>query len=144
MDIIGLTILIAVIVGILLIILSGLFYVKKDHVCVFEKLYSFHKVKGHGLYMMMPFFVRRVGNYSSLIERLKFPLKQYDVFLEYQIEDFKVYHYAGHNFKEVLSENLPLKSKEESESYIKETALIYGIKIQNIILKDKANPQSQI
>lgn len=127
----------AIFIGLLFIIFSGTFYIKKDQVGVFEKLYKFYVVRNHGLHMMAPFITRCVGRYPSSIQRIKFSLEKYDVYIVYQIEDFKSYHYNGHNFKEYLLENLKSIEEKDIEDYIKKEAIPYGIQIQEIKIKNK-------
>lgn len=103
---IAICLIICVIVGIILFLLSGVFYVKEGKVAVFEKLYKFYAYKGKGLYFFTPFLVRRVGYYSSTVERNKIKLKSSTVFITYKISDFFKYHYEGHCFKETLVEKI--------------------------------------
>lgn len=129
-----LIIIICIIIAIFLIILSGLFYVKKDYAAVFEKMYSFYAVKGKGIYFFTPFFIRRVGYYSLEANHIKINLKNFDVFIKYKIEDVKKFHYSGHCFNEVISEELR-KIDDNFENLINTTAEKYGIKIMLIKIK---------
>ena len=123
MELIFIVILIAFFIGVFLILFSGVFYVKK-------------KVKGHGLYFMTPFFVRRVGLYPADIQRTRFTIKPFDVFLTYQISDAQKYHYQGHNFKEYVMENLKNVEKDAIPEWIKQTTENYGITLLDLKIKD--------
>ena len=137
MILIWIILLIALVIGILFIIFSGTFYVRKEHVAIFEKLYKYHRTHKHGLHMMTPFITHCVGRYPSTIQRVKFTFKTYDIYLTYQIEDFKAYHYNGHNFKEYLLDNLPNIEEKDIEDYIKKIAISYGLNVQDIKIKNK-------
>ncbi len=119
---------IAFIIAIVLFFLSGLFHVKKNHVAVFEKMYAFYCVKEQGIYFFTPFIVRRVGYYQKEIQYIRINLANEDVFIKYQVDDFKSFHYAGHNFNQVIVDELK-KVENDITELVDDLAKRYGIKI---------------
>ena len=73
---------IAIIIGIILFVLSGLFHVKKDEVSVFEKLYTFHSIKEEGYYFFTPLVTKRVGNYSLKPQYIRINLSNFNIILK--------------------------------------------------------------
>ncbi len=127
---------IAFIVAIVLFLLSGLFRVKENYVAVFEKMYAFYCIKEKGIYFLTPFLVRRVGYYQKEIQYIRINLANEDVFIKYQVEDFKIFHYAGHNFNQVIVDNLK-QSKNDISQSVNELAEKYGIRIIDLRVLNK-------
>lgn len=132
-----LIIFITFIIAIVLFILSGFFRVKKNYVAIFEKMYAFYDVKEQGMYFFTPFIVRRVGYYQKEIQYIRINLLNDDVYIKYQVEDFKMFHYQGHNFNQVIVDELKKVSNDISQ-VVYDVSQKYGIKIIDLKIINKA------
>lgn len=127
-QIIIITVIIILVISLTLIILSGLFIVKNDEICVFEKFYKYYCSKTKGVYFFTPFITRRVGKYKLDNQYLKINLKDNKIYLIYKIDDAKLYHY-NNKFNDEIYARL-LTCEEENNNFlniIKSTCKEYGI-----------------
>jgi len=84
--------------GTILFTLTGFINVKKGYVAIIERVGRYIGTYQSGLHFLMPLVDRRVGLYKlgecrRLIEIDRFTT----YFLEYEIIDFKTFHYSGHD-----------------------------------------------
>lgn len=133
--IILIVLIITILIATILFICSGIFIVKEDFVCVFEKFYKYHTTKTKGIYFFTPFLTKRVGIYSTKNQYIKFNLKKTKIYLTYKIKDAKIYHYCNHdNFKDDLYQKL-LESENSSNDFntlINDYLLNYGLEAISI------------
>lgn len=120
---------ISFVIGTVLLLLSGLFIVKENECAVFEKLYQYKCHKEKGIYFFTPFFTKRVGVYKVDKQHLKVNIKNYSIYIIYQIEDVKKYHYSNIDFKEKVYENLKNNENDNYIDIINSLANDIGIKI---------------
>ncbi len=135
MKIILIVLIIAIIIAMIIFIFSGIFIVKEDNICVFEKFYKFYKVKTKGIYFFTPFLTKRVGKYSTKNQYIKFNLKHTQLYLIYKISDAKTYHYCNHNeFKDDLYNQLLISENNTNgfNELIKTVCIKYGLEVISI------------
>lgn len=126
-DQVFLIILVVLLIGIVLLCLSGIMVVKKDHEAVIEKVGMFLKVCKSGVYYMSPFAYRRVGIYSILPKQRQVQVGKNLIVINYKIVDVKTYHYSGHNIEKVFS-----KLQDEAFSDPLEYVSALKLELENI------------
>jgi len=84
--------------GAVLFILTGLINIKKGFVAIIERVGKYIGTYQAGLRYFMPLVDRRVGLYKLGTCRRLIEIDRYvSYFLEYEIIDFKTFHYSGHD-----------------------------------------------
>lgn len=100
-------------IGLLILVLAGVNYVKKDRVYIIEKLNSFDRVLKPGWHYLAPFIYSIVGRYKTGEQKAIISYGIYGIEVTYLIEDPEAYHYAGHCFLEEFDEVIRHDSKLE-------------------------------
>jgi regulator of protease activity HflC (stomatin/prohibitin superfamily) len=121
-----------IIAGIIIFLLSCIFYVKKNHVIIIEKMQKYHGTYSHGFHWFWPFIYHRVGYYALV------PLKRIirlnngrKASIEYQIIDPLKFHYV-HSSIESFINKMSLEESEINFEIIKKNLAAIGIDFINI------------
>ena len=111
-DSLYLVVIIAIIIGIILMFLTGFIYVKKDYTAIIEKLGVYHGTYKSGFHYFAPFVYRRVGMYKNSPSEVELTINKTIIRIKVVVLDFKKYHYATKSFMDVIN---ALKGKEYEE-----------------------------
>ncbi len=104
--------LIAIIVGAILLSLSGIIYVKKGYTAIIEKLGVYYGTYHSGIYYFAPFVYRRVGLYKNSNSEFELIINKTIIRIKISIIDFQKYHYSTKSFSNIVDD---LKSKDFAE-----------------------------
>ena len=120
----------AIFLAVILIILSGVIIVK---------FHTFDKVLNSGLHFIMPIFSHRVKTYSVKPISIKGHFNNFEIFINFKIEDYQKYYYSNEIFEVGISKklkNISPTSKEDVIQTIEDYAESLGIAILKIELSD--------
>lgn len=93
----------ALLVGAAIFFSVGVNKIKPKHVAIIEKVDQFYCVAKSGWHYYMPIVYKRVGIYCVAPQQVGVTLSNGNkLFLVYQIEDAKTYHYKGINVQTYL------------------------------------------
>ncbi len=129
----------AIFLAVILIILSGVIKIKNDEVAIIEKFHTFDKVLNSGLHFIMPIFSHRVKTYSVKPISIKGHFNNFEIFINFKIEDYQKYYYSNEIFEVGISKklkNISPTSKEDVIQTIEDYAESLGIAILKIELSD--------
>ena len=131
---------ITIFIAICLILSSGVFIVKEDKICVFEKLYKFYTFKEKGIYFFTPFITKKVATYSTKNQYLQIVLTNYYIYIIYKINDVEKYHYNG-NYKEKIYDSLKKEEHiiDDYKLYISSFNENHGVELIDIKIASKEN-----
>ena len=118
-----------ILLGGLIFLLIGVYKVKENHAVIIEKINTYHKTIYKGWHYYLPIIYRRVGYYCIAPQKRCVTLSNGKVlYVTYQIEDVKQYHYSQTNVEQLLNrirkENESI-NKEILESEFKKRGLIF-------------------
>lgn len=96
----------ALLLGIIIFLLAGIFRVKPDTAAIFEKLGEFKFLHQQGFYFHFPIFYQKVATYSTkqVTEIINFNDEK--IQLVYHIIDIPKFHYSGHDIEKALATTL--------------------------------------
>ncbi len=130
---------VAIIIGILLTILSGVIRVKKNDVAIIEKMHEFDTILCEGIHFITPILSHRVKTYHIEHTKIKGQFGNYKISIIFKIEDYKKYYYSN----EIFENNISLKlksiktiSKDAIEKTIYDYASEIGILVEKLELID--------
>ncbi len=85
-----------IVLGILIILLTGVYHVKKDRIYIIEKYNQFDRTLTSGWYYLLPLIYRRAAFYSlkNQYRVIKLENGKY-IKVTYKIVDVKTYHYKA-------------------------------------------------
>jgi hypothetical protein len=87
-----------VVAGIILFVLTGFINIKKGFVAIIERTGRYIGTYQAGLRYFLPLADRRVGLYKLGECRRLVEIDRYtSYFLDYEVRDFKLFHYSGHD-----------------------------------------------
>ncbi|NLB49289.1 MAG: hypothetical protein GX807_00500 [Erysipelotrichia bacterium] len=113
--------------GLIIFIFSCIYYVKKDHVMIIEKMQQYHGTYTRGIYWFWPFAYRRVGYYALVPLKRKIHLYNgRKVLVEYQIDDPLKYHYFKTNVESFINK-IAKENEELNLEVIKKNFATIGI-----------------
>ncbi len=113
--------------GLIVFVLSCIYYVKKGHVIIVEKMEKYFGTFGHGFHWFVPFVYHRVGYYAIVpIKRTIRLVNGRKALIEYQITDPLKFHYI-HTTVEHFINNLSLEKQEINLDLIKSNFSAIGI-----------------
>lgn len=126
----------SVAVGLLILVLSGLTYVRANQVAVVEQAGVFNRLLTSGFSYNFPLRYRIVGRYETQPQRACARFNSYALEITFCIADAKAYHYAGHCFLERLEEVLggAADRPAEFEELILATAAEYAVEVETFDL----------
>lgn len=118
--------------GIMVFVLSCIYYVKKGHVIIVEKMERYFGTFNHGFHWFFPFVYHRVGYYAIVPMKKTIRLiNGRKVLIEYQIVDPLKFHYV-HTTVEHFINNLSLEKEDINLDIIKTNFEAIGIKFISI------------
>lgn len=94
---------IAIIIGIVLMVLSGFIYVKKGYTAIIEKLDVYHGTYKSGFHYFAPFVYRRVAMYKNGPNEIELTINKTIIRVKIEIIDFKQYHYSTKSYMDVVN-----------------------------------------
>lgn len=90
-------------VGIILFAMTGFIRIKKGFIGIIERAGRYIGTYQAGLYYFAPLVDRRVGLYKlGAVRRLVEVGRYKSYFIDYEIVDFKLFHYSGHDLDGLL------------------------------------------
>ncbi len=103
----------AIILGICIFFLAGIFYVKKDKAIVIERGGLYYGTYYHGFHFFLPIIYQRKGTYNTVPQVVRITVNDgIKLDVTYKITDFEKYHYCGTNIegfvKRIRKENSEL------------------------------------
>ena len=123
---------VAILLGLFIFFLAGLYHVKKDHVIIIEKAREFYKIYESGWHFKMPIVYQRVGLYCIAPQVRRYIAKSGNkLSITYQIVDVKTYHYKGMRF-ELLMKVIEKENNEITLTVLENKFAEYGLKFINI------------
>ncbi len=129
----------AIFISVILIFLSGVIKVKNDEVAIIEKFHTFDKVLNSGWHFIMPIFSHRVKTYNIKPVSIKGRFNNFEIFINFKIEDYQKYYYSNEIFEVGISKRLKKISptnREDVIQTIEDYARALGITILKIELSD--------
>jgi len=113
--------------GAIIFVMSCVYYVKKDHVIIVEKMENYHGTYEHGFYWFWPFVYHRVGYYATKPIERKIRLSNgRKALINYQILKPKEFHYF-HTTVESFINKMSLENVDMNFEAIKENFASIGI-----------------
>ena len=126
----------AILIGIGIFFLVGIYHVKKDYEIIIEKAGEYYTTLKQGTHFKMPIAYQRVGSYCVAPQLRTYVAKSGNkLCVTFQIEDTKKFHYCGLKFETIMA----VIEKENSEitlTVLQDSFAKYGLKFINI---QKAN-----
>lgn len=123
---------IAIITGLIVFFLVGVFHVKKDYEIIIERAGEYYTTLKEGFHFKMPVVYQRVALYCIASQTRTYVSKVGNkISVVFRIEDTKKYHYSGLKFENIMA----LMEKENSEinlTVLQNTFAQYGLKFINI------------
>lgn len=108
--------LIALLMGAILMVLTGFIHVKKGYTAIIEKLGEYYGTYKEGFHYFPPFVYRRVGMYKNINE-IEIPINKKKIRIKVKIENVKKYHYSPSSFNEIIAK-LDRNNYVEIDEYI--------------------------
>ena len=123
---------IAIVAGLIIFFLVGIYRVKKDYEAIIEKAGEYYTTLKQGVHFKMPVVYQRVALYCVAPQVRSYTSQAGNkLSITFQIEDSKKYHYSGLKFETIMA----LIEKENSEinlTDLQNTFSQYGLKFINI------------
>ncbi len=125
----------AIVLGLGLFFLSGVYVVKKNKAILIEKTGQFYGVYKKGVYFFMPILYQRKGVYSVGENKQDIHILNGRVLvLTYEIEDVEKFHYSELNIEQAINE-VNSTTKEMSEELLENALKEIGVKYISIRAK---------
>lgn len=122
----------AILLGIIIFFLAGLYHVKKDHCIIIEKARQYYQTYEEGWHFKMPIIYQRVGLYCLLPQVRVYTTESGNKLnVTYQIVDVKTYHYKGIKF-ETLMKVIEKENSEITLTVLQDKFKEYGLQFINI------------
>lgn len=125
-------VLITLVFGSIVFVLSCVYYVRKDHVIIIEKMQKYHGTYTKGFYWFWPFIYHRVGYYAIIPLKRKIRLNNgRKVLIEYRIVDPFTFHYVQTTVESFINK-MSLETSELNLKLIKENFAAIGVEFISI------------
>lgn len=122
--------------GAIIFVFSCVYYVKKDHVIIVEKMENYHGTYGHGFHWFWPFVYHRVGYYALVPVERKIRLNNgRKVLVKYRILKPKEFHYFRTSVESFINK-MSLENVDMNFETIKENFATIGIEFISIKATD--------
>ena len=122
----------ALLIGLLIFFLAGLYRVPKNHAIVIEKARDFYCVYDSGVHFKMPIAYQRVGVYCIVPQIKKYVANNGNSLdITYQIIDVKLFHYSNISF-DALMRKIEKENSEINLTILTDYFNKYGLKFINI------------
>ena len=122
----------ALLIGLLLFFLAGVYRVPKNHAIVIEKMKEFHCIFDKGTHFKMPIVYQKVGTYCIVPQIRRYTANNGNKLeITYQIVDVKKYHYNYIKLEDLMART----EKENSEinlTVLTDKFVAYGLKFIGI------------
>jgi len=118
--------------GIILFAMTGFIRIKRGFIGIIERAGRYIGTYQAGIYYFAPLVDRRVGLYKlGVLRRLVEVGRYVSYFLEYEIIDFKLFHYAGHDLDSLVRLALN-ESPEDLGLSLKTRCALIGVRFIRI------------
>lgn len=107
----------AIAIGVILFFLTGFIHIKKNYTGIIEKLDEFYGIYESGYHYFKPFVYRRVGMYKNTPREFEIMICGVNIKFKIQIKDFKIYHYSGKYFDDLV-DKLKVEEYANVEEFI--------------------------
>lgn len=121
-----------VLAGIIIFFLAGIIKVRKGRVALIERLGNYVGTYRPGVYYLFPVIYRPVGSYpiGETKKVIKTASRKYLV--SYEIDDFKLFHYVGHEDLKSLLDLALRESPSDPAASLRRRAPLIGVSFKSL------------
>lgn len=122
----------AILIGLLIFFLAGLYRVPKNHAIVIERMKEFHCIFDKGTHFKMPILYQKVGTYCIVPQIRRYTANNGNKLeITYQIVDVKKYHYSYIKLEDLMA-RIEKENSEIGLTVLTDKFESYGLKFIGI------------